>query len=370
MPEELRTSMRMNLSIMLAAALATGVMGTGVVPAAPDPAAVPERAHVVERARYLMGTVCRISALPEGPGDTAAIVERAFDEIARIESVLSDYDPGSELSILNAAGRGTHRVSIDLASFLESSLAISKVTAGAFDVTVGPLVDLYALRTGGRWPSPDEIRLALRRCGWAKVAIEGTGGEVRFFEDGVKLDPGGIGKGIALDAAARILREEGVHDALLDFGGQVLAVGSGSGGCGFRVDVAIEGREDVLDRPLFLADASASTSANDERGLIVDGRPLGHILDPRTGRPAAAARSVTVVAPTATRADAFSTALFVMGPDEGLEAARRLGVEALFVTETNGAPAIRTTPRFMEFQREPCAGPAPAAPATFPRKGR
>jgi thiamine biosynthesis lipoprotein len=357
----------MNLSIMLAAAIATGVVADAP---ARESAAAGHGAPLVERARYLMGTVCRISALAEGPVDAADAVEKAFDEIARIESILSDYDPASELSVLNRAGRGTHHVSIDLASFFESSLAISEETAGAFDVTVGPLVDLYALRSGGRWPSPDEVRLALRRCGFRKVALEGKRGEVRFVEDGMKLDPGAIGKGIALDAAARFLRDAGVRDALLDFGGQVLAVGAGAGGCGFPVDVATTGRDRLLDRPLFLADASVSTSANDERGLVVDGRPLGHILDPRTGRPASAAVSVTVVAPSATRADALSTALFVMGPDAALEAAGRLGVEALFVVETDGSPNIRATPRFMELHRGPCAGPAPAAPASSPWKGR
>lgn len=325
----------------------------------------PARAEAAERARYLMGTVCRIAADHRLPGRTAPAIEAAFDEIARWESILSDYDDGSELSRLNASETSTFRCSPDLLGFLSLSLSLAAETDGAFDITVGPLIDLYALRSRGRWPPAAEIEGALKRTGWRRLLLDPEAATARFQAEGMRLDPGAAGKGFALDAAARVLRGNGVRWAMLDFGGQILDVGGGPGGCGVPVEIAAEGRESPARRLIHLREASASTSANDERGLIVEGRPLGHILDPRSGRPAEGLLSVTVVAPTGALADALSTALFVMGPDEGAAAASRLGVEALFTMKGGRGRRYLSTPGFERLTRDPCAAepPASAAPA-------
>jgi len=324
------------------------------------------RADSGERARYLMGTICRIAAEHPLPGRAAPAMEAAFAEVARWESILSDYDKNSELSHLNALAFGApFTCSRDLLLFLSVSLDLSARTGGAFDITVGPLVDLYDVRNRGRWPAAAEIGAALSRTGWRRLRLDVAASTARFLTAGMRLDPGAIGKGYALDAAGRVLRQHGVRWAVLDFGGQILAVGGGPSRCGVPVEIAAFGRIAPAQGRIFLRDSSASTSGNDERGRIVDGREMGHIFDPRNGAPADRALSVTVVAPTATLADALSTALFVMGPEEGSRAAFDLGIEARFTTMSGGSPYLSSTSGFDRLERESCdAAPfAPPAPA-------
>jgi thiamine biosynthesis lipoprotein len=324
---------------------------------------LPLRADVAERARYLMGSPCTITAAHAETGAAAGLIEQAFGEMARWERILSDYTDASELSRVNsAAAFGPVEISPDLLGFLEGSLALAAETGGAFDPTVGPLVDLYALRRGGRWPAPEEVEVVRRRVGYELLRVDPGTGTARFSVPGMRLDPGAVGKGIALDAAGDLLEAGGVRWALLQFGRQVLAVGDGADRCGFPVEIAASGPLPDPPTTLFLQDASAATSANSERGLVVDGRPLGHVVDPRSGLPASGARTVTVIAPHAARADALSTALMVMGPEEGLKAARRLGVEALFVVESGARVHLLSTDGFHEMTRRSCTEPPPAAP--------
>ncbi len=314
--------------------------------------------EVAERARYLMGSPCRIVASHPEPGRAAVLIESAFSEIDRWNSILSDWDAGSELSRVNAsAAQAPVACSEDLFAWLERTVAFVRETEGTFDPTAGALVDLYAIRSGGRWPSDSEIEAARGRVGFSRVALDPRGRTVRFLSAGVRLDPGAIGKGTALDAAGHVLREGGADWALLDFGGQILAVGAGPSGDGFPVELPLSGpgRGPEVIR---LRDASASTSSNSERGVEVEGRLLGHIFDPRTLLPVGSRGTVTVVAPTAERADALDTAFFVMGAEEALKAALRLGVEARFVPGTDDEDAAaHATPGFARLL-EP-ASPAP-----------
>jgi thiamine biosynthesis lipoprotein len=158
------------------------------------------------------------------------------------------------------------------------------------------------------------------------------------------LDPGGLGKGYALDAAAGVLRARGFPVALLDFGGQALALDPPPGEPGWSVALSHPRRRDEAALSLVLARASLATSGNVEHGLVVDGRPLGHLLDPLSGRPAPFRGSASIVAPTGARADAYSTALFVMGPERGLAwAAGRQGLIPIFLEEdSKGALIVRS----------------------------
>lgn len=232
----------------------------------------------VVRAQWLMGTPCEIRAL--GPAAPEAVAA-AFAEIARWDRVLSLYKEESELSVLNRrAATGPVVVSESLWEALAASQTLSRLTGGAFDPTVG------ALRSGGP-------------VGFALVRLTPGPRMVSFAEAGVVLDPGGYGKGLALDHAARVLRERGVEAALINFGGQVYALGAPPGRPGW--EVAVPGRP----WPLVVRDASVSTSGDSERP--------GHILSPFTRKAVHRSWSVTVIAPTALEADAWSTAIYVLG---------------------------------------------------------
>ena len=314
---------------VLARALAAGVLAAAWL----NPLPAGEPPVRVERARYLMGTICRGTAYHADPGRAARSLGEAFDAIAELEAVLSTWRLESELSRLNrSAGDGPVRVSIELAGYLDRALRLASATGGAFDPTVGALVEAWDLRGEGRIPTRGELARALRATGFRHVTLDRSAGTVAYARPGLRVEAGGLGKGYALDRAAAVLRRRGIDAALLDFGGQLLAIGAPPGEEAW--EVAVAGPHD-RDRPVArvrLRDASLATSGQSERGFRVEGRWIGHVLDPGRGRPVERRGSVTVLAPTAAEADAYSTALFVMGPQKGREwLEERPGVKAAWL---------------------------------------
>ena len=310
-----------------------------VLPSGPAPAAAAQ--GTTARARFLMGT--RLSIETDEPAPPAAL-EAAFDEVSRLEDVLSNWRATSEISRLNRdAAQTPVRCSEDLFDALDSALHWARLTDGAFDPTVEPLVRALGLRNeeGRALVAGEGALTAQLPIGWRHVRIDRRRRSVAFDAPGVGLDLGGIGKGIALDAAARVLRGHGVRRALIDFGGQVLAVGRPRGFPGWLVGVADpEERERAID-VLRVDGISVATSGNSERAVETPGGTVGHILDPAARAPASFAGSVTVAMPDATSADALSTALFVMGPVRGFRWADARHVAALYLWR-DGSGALQS----------------------------
>lgn len=228
-----------------------------------------------------MGTLCEIDA----PGALDASVSAAFAEIERWDRILSLYKEESEASALNrAAGTGPVKVSAGLYAAASASLRLARETGGAFDPTILPV-----LRGG-----PSKLPLV----GWSKVRLDPAARTIEL-PAGMGLDFGGIGKGWALDQAATVLKETGVKHALLNFGGQILAIGAPKGAGGWPV--TISGRPE----PLLVKDASVSASGDTERP--------GHIISPFDGRAVRRPGAAVAVLASATEADAWSTALWVLG---------------------------------------------------------
>jgi len=260
--------------------------------------AVLQEPEPVRQKRYLMGTFCTITAY----GD-AGSVEKAFDEIKRLEKVLSNYDEKSELSKLNRQGR--IKASADLLAFVKESKRYGELSDGAFDITVAPLMRLWGFKDGKyRVPEPREIEEALKKVGSRRIEIDGD--EVRL-SGGMELDPGGIGKGIAVDRAADVLRKAGIKRALVDFGSSVVALED------WEIAIRDPFRDEKVLGTVRLKDESLSTSGSYEKFFKLDGRTYCHILDPRTGRPVEGVVSVSVIAPTATESDGLDTGVFVSG---------------------------------------------------------
>jgi thiamine biosynthesis lipoprotein len=286
----------------------------------------------IERTRYLMGTLCTASAEAADSATAEAALAAAFDEIARLERVMSSWRDDSELARFNrAAGTGPVACSADLAAVLDSALALARATGGAFDPTVEPLVAAWDLRGDGRVPAPAALASARDRVGWSGLAVDGGALTARLARAGMGVDLGGIGKGFALDRAALVLAGRGVRRATLNFGGELLVLGPET------VSVAHPTRRLTPLVEIAVADAAVSTSGQSERGVTVRGVRHGHILDPRTGRPVPTAASITVVCPGATRADALSTALLVMGREgAGVFAAAHPEVGVLWLDPVPG----------------------------------
>jgi thiamine biosynthesis lipoprotein ApbE/Mn2+/Fe2+ NRAMP family transporter len=277
--------------------------------------------------------------------DPAAIqvaAQESFEAVDILEKRISSWDPESETSRLNrTAHRGPTRVSTTLLGLLLQSEQLSRDTQGAFDVSVGPLVDLY--RASENAPAPEALQAARDKVGMEMVALDIDKSTVAFEQEGMRLDFGGIGKGLALDNAENILRDAGVENALLSGGHSTLiAMGSRTGTDGWRVEILNplqEGNEEILVA-IRLKDAALSTSSI-YRTLGEDrGKKNRHIFDPRSGKQVDTLVSATVIAPTAAVSDALSTAFYVLGVEETRAyCADHPDVHALFVVEENGVPS-------------------------------
>lgn len=268
----------------------------------------------VVRARWLMGTVLELR-VPASSPNPDALAEAAFREVSAVEAAASLWRADSELSRVHeraAAGEAVV-VSETLGALVQVAVRAASLTQGAYSPAVGALVEAYDLRGPGRWPSDDELRRARSLSAPDGVRYEPESRTLRL-EPGVTLDLDGIAKGFALDRAAVALRARGVDDALLNFGGQLLAVGPPPGCPARQALVASPSEAGVPVFSVPLRDASLSTTANSERARSVDGRSAGHLLDPRTGLLVPFAGSVSVLAIDGATADALSTAWAVEGP--------------------------------------------------------
>lgn len=268
----------------------------------------------------------------------------AFEEIDRIEDLITTWRPESQVSYLNRrAADGPVRVSPEVVRLLEASRRYFDETGGAFDCTVGPLSRLYGLYDErGRLPADEEIAGVLPRIGMDLVWIDRDTREISFKRAGVEVDFGGIGKGFAVDRVVELLRARGVTRALVDGGtSSVFALGAPPGEDGWTVRVRHPYNSEAAVAEIVLRDESLSTSGcYDLR--VVDGVAICNIFDPRTGLPRRGMLSATVIAPSAMQTDALSTAFLVMGVEEARKfCVDHPDVQAIMVPETpNGDPAV------------------------------
>lgn len=278
--------------------------------------AAPARAESVERRVEAMGTT--LTVVVEGPPRERALelAEALIAEVAATEARLSTWRDDSELAAFNRSAPGVP-VSLSKPTWraLSESLRCAGETGGAFDPTIAPLVEIWGLRTGGRRPTDAEIEAARAKVGYAGFDIAAPSRTAVRNHDAVRIEEGGFGKGAALAEALRTSRERSPEAAVrLDLGGQLAWTGQRQA---VVVGIADPRRRerDVLEVVIDRAEGSIATSSNAERAMTVDGERIGHLLDPRTGRPAPDFGSASSIGPSPTLADCRSTGLFVLGPD-------------------------------------------------------
>ncbi|MDP2927501.1 MAG: FAD:protein FMN transferase [Candidatus Omnitrophota bacterium] len=255
--------------------------------------------------RLLMGTFWQVSS----PNNQAGAI--VFSEVSRIQQLLSKYIQTSEISRLNRLGR--LKVSADTFFVIKKSQEFCRLTQGAFDITVAPLVDLWGFTNQEfQVPSDDKIRAVLELVGSDKIILHEKDNVVEFKIPGTRIDLGAIAKGFALDCAVKKLKENNIDSCLINAGGQVYALGNKFGQAW---KIAIRGaNKSEITTTLELKNKSASTTGNYEQFFFKNGKRYCHIIDPRSGYPAQTQiTSVTVVADQGLTADALSTSLFVLG---------------------------------------------------------
>jgi len=248
-----------------------------------------------------------------------ADLEAAHALIDAFDRSMSLYKPDSDIVALNArAGTGPVSVSDSFYDLLAASNYYAKLSDGAFDITVQPLVELWGFYRNTRQtlPPKDDVDTVLKRVSYKNVTLNEENKSIALKE-GTALDLGGIAKGFAIDRAIDLLRSRGVAAALINLGGNVAVFGPAPNGEAWSVGVK-HPREDRLIGRIRLSEGAVSTSGDYDRFFEVDGVRYNHLIDPRTGWPVPGLNAVTVVAPTATAADALSTAVFVLGAEAGL----------------------------------------------------
>ncbi|MDR3255899.1 MAG: FAD:protein FMN transferase [Synergistaceae bacterium] len=277
------------------------------------------------------------------------ILDGAFELIASLDKKLSMHDASSDISRANAgAGSSGVSVSPEVFGLLFQALRIAEISGGAFDPTVGPLSVLWRAgdRDNPRDEPPDaaEIASALSLVGCGMLSLRAPD-EISLEKAGMKLDLGGVAKGYASGAVGNFLKRSGVESALVDLGGNVLALGGRPNGERWRIGVQhpLRRRGEPICS-IEIEDSSVITAGVYERFTEMSGRRYTHIFDPRTGRPVEGELlSVTVITDDPTTGDALSTAFMVMGMERAMALADDLGVEAIFLSARNGAEVELTT---------------------------
>jgi FAD:protein FMN transferase len=287
---------------------------------------------LVYRKKYVMGTVFEIAAYDRSSEHASAAIEKALEEIVRIDALLSNYKPESPLSQLN---RSVHfhpqRVPPDLYRVVEEALQFSRLTDGKFDISVAPWVDLWKAALSGDAVPSAEQRNRVRSCvGYEKVELTPPD-QITFHSPCLRLDLGAIGKGYAVDRAAEVLRNWGIHDALINAGGStLLAMGAPPGKRAWLLH--LRDPSDKLDPQVMLKDQSISTSEQTPPSLLGKDS-AGHIIDPDTGMPLRTDFAVSVIAKTGTVSDALSTSFLLVGPEKGRVLAGHLeNVSAVWIS--------------------------------------
>lgn len=296
--------------------------------------AMPAQAKWVRVSGTAMTTAIEMEFWSDDPAVASEAGDAVLAMFDRIDHQMSRYREDSELSRVNReAASGPVEVSDSLFTVLQQALRISELSNGAFDISFGSVGYLYDYRAK-RQPSDDEIAAGLARVNYKSVVLDPGANTVRFLDEGIRLDVGGIAKGYAVDRGIDILKSFGIRYARLSAGGDLRLLGDKRGKpwiVGIR-DPRSETRNAMV---LPLTDVAVSTSGDYERFFFDDNNErIHHILSPATGRPAKGVQSVTILGDDAMTTDGLSTAVFVLGAAKGLEMVNRLeGIDAIIIDE-------------------------------------
>jgi len=271
----------------------------------------------LEKSADAMGSTYSIAIYGDDRVQMEAAVDAAFDEVRRLDKMLSNYKPDSEWSEINRhAAEKPMRISEEMFGLLSACVQYSRESQGAFDISVGPLMKVWGFYKGtGHLPHRADVSAAMTKVGYGHIHLDAQARTVWFDRPGVELDPGGIGKGYAVDRMVEVLREKGAKTAL------VAASGSSIYGMGAPPDEPRGWRVEIKDpwhpgsttAEVFLKDISMSTSGSYEKFFRAEGKVYAHIMDPRTGYPAQGTVSVSVVAPRTIDSEAWAKPYFVNG---------------------------------------------------------
>lgn len=288
------------------------------------------RPQVIGETRLLMGTVTNLTVVHHDPKFARSVIRACFDQMEKLESLLSRFQPASQLSQLNREGvlRDAHPAFSDL---VRQSQEISELSGGAFDISVKPLLDLYQDQANPL-PAKQEIAQTLGLVDFRKIRLSDR--QISFEQPGMEMTLDGIAKGYIVDAGTSILKENGFDDVLVEAGGDLMALGSNQANQAWQIGVKAPRKtaESTMAR-IGLKNRAAATSGDYMQPFTAD-LSQHHILDPRTGCSAPELACVTITAPSAMLADGLATAVMNLGPKAGTELLSRCsGCEGLLISK-------------------------------------
>lgn len=295
----------------------------------------PSPSTITKRTQIHMGTLVTITAVTpdKAVGDRA--IQAAFDEIKRLEQLLSTWRQDSELSRVNAAaGDQPVLVSTETLELVRRGLEIAKLTRGGFNMALGPAIEAWSVTDQQHIPDEAELQRLKPLVDWTSIEIDGEKRTIHLPQKGMRIDVGGIGKGYAADRAVEVMKQAGASGGVVALAGDIKTFGRLPESNGFPIGIQHPRQDDGIVAMIDLQDEAISTAGDYERFFERDGVRYHHILDPQTLRPARRCQSVTIVAKEGIIADGLDTGIFVMGPEEGMALVERLpGIHAIIVDD-------------------------------------
>lgn len=319
----------------------SGLLGLGAASAALLPAEKAEaflfdkKQYKVTKTRLAMGTFVAMTAIHPSRDEAEEAIGRAFDEIDRLNAMLTRYEDDSAVGQFNSTGTLTE-IPEEMRELVGRSLYYNHVTGGAFDITVGPLIDLYKSSfEGGNTPSEKDIADRLQLVGSEKLRYRNN--SLSFGRKGMTITLDGIAKGYIVDRASELLRAGGVVNHLINAGGDIRTSGSADRGRAWTVAIQDPGKHKQYPDVVTMKDGAIATSGNYE--IYYDREKMfHHIVSGKTGHSPHLASSVTVIAPSVMDADALATSVFVMEPAGGVRFVNNQPDTECFIIDQHGKP--------------------------------
>jgi thiamine biosynthesis lipoprotein len=312
--------------------------------------------HTYEAVEPHMGTLFRIQLYAPDEASAKQAFAAAFNRIEQLDKLLSDYQPDSELSRITQRAVGHPvRVSDDLFRIAQASEQLSRATYGAFDLTLGPLTQLWRqARRDHILPQPEAIQSASARCGYRQVHLDSTAQTIEFDAPQMLLDAGGIAKGYAADEALRVICNLGLHSALVAASGDLAFGDAPPGQSGWKIGIdSFDSADAPFTRVLMLSNAAVSTSGNSEQHLNIGGKTYSHIIDPKTGMGLQNDLTVTTISRHGITADPAATAISVLGCEKGFAyAAREPDLAVFILAKEDGHARSFESARFQALARD------------------
>ena len=292
--------------------------------------------HIYKRSQVLMGTVVEITVAAQNEKSAEEAMTAAFKEIRRLEEIMSTYIPSSDISTVNAAaGLSPVKVHRDLILVVKKALEFARVSGGAFNIALGPAIDLWNVTESDRVPSDQELEAIRPLTDLRNIIVDEPTETLFLKEKGMRINLGGIGKGFSADYAYNVLLKQGVKSGIVAIAGDLRVFGKRPDGSAWNIGITHpRKKEGVMAQVQFLdrADMAISTSGDYERFFMKNGVRYHHVLSPDTLHPSRGNQSVSVIAKDSTTADAISTAIFAMDPAKGFKLLESLpGVEGIIM---------------------------------------